>query len=347
MALYVDIEKQCGDFQLKVKFEAGQEVFAILGASGCGKSMTLKCIAGIEKPDRGIIHLDEQILFDSERRINLPPQKRNVGYLFQDYALFPHMTVLQNIRCGAGKEEKAWEYLRRFLLEGKENLYPRQLSGGQKQRTALARMLAAEPEVVLLDEPLSALDSHLKAQLERELIRVTEDFEGTVLFVSHNRDEVYHLTDRIAVMEEGYLTGIQTKKELFQSPQTLAATRLTGCENVTRVEPCGNGELRALDWGIVLQKKGVNPAVCHYAGIHAHDFQIVQEMEPVNVLEGQIIKVLEEPFFQVILFRHRGCKIESEDSVLTVRLPKEQWEKVTGERIFMKIPENQLIVMER
>ena len=118
MALYVDIEKKCGNFLLKVKFTAEKEVLGLLGASGCGKSMTLKCIAGIEKPDKGVIRLDDKVFFDSEKRIHLPVQKRRVGYLFQDYALFPNMTVLQNILCGAGDRKKASEYVKRFFLEG-------------------------------------------------------------------------------------------------------------------------------------------------------------------------------------------------------------------------------------
>ena len=141
---------------------------ALLGASGCGKSVTLKCIAGIMTPDRGHIILDGETLFDSEKHINLPPQKRRVGYLFQQYALFPNMTVLQNIRCGirsgsrAEKRRRAEKKLRRFRLEGLEKKYPTQLSGGQQQRTALARILASEPRAILLDEPFSALDGFLK-----------------------------------------------------------------------------------------------------------------------------------------------------------------------------------------
>ena len=162
MALYVDIEKKCGDFLLKVKFTAQKEVLGLLGASGCGKSMTLKCIAGIEKPDKGVIRLDDKVFFDSEKRIHLPVQKRRVGYLFQDYALFPNMTVLQNILCSAGDRKKASEYVKRFFLDGKEQLYPAQLSGGQKQRTAMARMLAGEPEILMLDEPFTALDNYYR-----------------------------------------------------------------------------------------------------------------------------------------------------------------------------------------
>lgn len=230
MALYVDIEKKCGNFLLKVKFTAEKEVLGLLGASGCGKSMTLKCIAGIEKPDKGVIRLDDKVFFDSEKRIHLPVQKRRVGYLFQDYALFPNMTVLQNILCGAGDRKKASEYVKRFFLEGKEQLYPAQLSGGQKQRTAMARMLAGEPEILMLDEPFTALDNYLKMQLERELMKVMEDYGKTVLFVSHDRNEAYRMTDRIAVMEDGKILDVQPKEELFQNPASLAATLLTGCK---------------------------------------------------------------------------------------------------------------------
>lgn len=221
MSLYVDIEKNCGDFCLKVKLEAEKEVLGLLGASGCGKSMTLKCIAGIEKPDRGIIRLDDKVFFDAKRHINLPVQKRRVGYLFQDYALFPNMTVLQNILCGAGEKEKALEYVRRFYLEGLENLYPMQLSGGQKQRTAMARMLSGEPEILMLDEPFSALDNYLKTQLERELLGQIKEFGKTVLFVSHDRNEAYRMTNRIAVMETGSIVEVQSRKDLFEHPETL------------------------------------------------------------------------------------------------------------------------------
>lgn len=215
MSLYVDIEKKCGDFELKVKFETADEVFSILGASGCGKSLTLKCIAGIEKPDRGIIKLDDKVLFDSEKRINLPARERKVGYLFQDYALFPNMTVLQNIACGAGNKKIAAEFAEKFYLKGKEHLYPSQLSGGQKQRVAIARMLAAKPDVIMLDEPFSALDNYLKTQMEREIMDVLDSYEGPVLFVSHDRNEVYRLTDRMAVMEDGRIVDVQSKLSLI------------------------------------------------------------------------------------------------------------------------------------
>ena len=153
MALQVKITKKLANFTLDVDFSVEQEIFALLGASGCGKSMTLKCIAGIEQPDEGVIVLNGRTIFDSARKINLPPQKRQIGYMFQDYALFPNMTVLQNVMAGMGRRpsrEQAQEYLRQFHIEELEQQYPARLSGGQKQRAAMARMLAARPEVILL-----------------------------------------------------------------------------------------------------------------------------------------------------------------------------------------------------
>ncbi len=208
MALSVDIEKDLGDFHLKSKFTAGDETLAILGASGCGKSMTLKCIAGVETPDSGRIVLDGKVLFDSGKKINLPARLRKTGYLFQNYALFPNMTVEQNIACGIHRKKEETrkivkEKISAFYLDGLEKQYPSQLSGGQQQRVALARMLAGEPQLIMLDEPLSALDSFLKWKLEQEILRVKESFHGSILFVSHSRDEVYRLCDRIVAMEDG------------------------------------------------------------------------------------------------------------------------------------------------
>ena len=160
MSIFVDIEKNLGDFHLKVNFSAEDEVLALLGASGCGKTMTVKCIAGIETPDRGKIVLDGVTLFDSEKHINVSPQQRRTGLLFQNYALFPNMTVLQNIRTGARREKNAarreelvQNILDSFGLAELTGRYPHQLSGGQQQRVALARMLVSDPHIVLLDEP--------------------------------------------------------------------------------------------------------------------------------------------------------------------------------------------------
>ena len=207
--LYVDIEKRLDRCTLKAKFECNGTALALFGASGAGKSMTLKCIAGIEKPDRGVIQLNDKILFDSEKRIDLPPQKRKVGYLFQEYALFPNMTVSGNITTGMRKlpkqerKYKLHELIERFHLNGMENRRPDTLSGGEKQRVALARIFASSPEVLLLDEPFSSLDTLLKYQLIPYIRKIITDFGGETLMVSHDIDEVRQLCGVVTPITDG------------------------------------------------------------------------------------------------------------------------------------------------
>ena len=186
MSLYVDIRKKLGDFTLETKFEVQDGVTGILGASGCGKSMTLRCIAGIMKPDEGHIELNGKVLFDSSRKINVRPQDRHVGLLFQNYALFPNMTVQQNLMAGLmaceknknAARQKIREILEKFELNGLEGHKPSELSGGQQQRVALARIFLSSPDILMLDEPFSALDGYLRWNLEQELLDVLKDFAG-------------------------------------------------------------------------------------------------------------------------------------------------------------------------
>ena len=257
MSLYVDIEKRLGTFRLQSKFEVADETLALLGASGCGKSVTLKCIAGIMTPDRGHIVLNDRVLFDSEKKIDLTPQQRRVGYLFQQYALFPNMTVEQNILCGiraGSRSEKralAAEKIRMFRLEGLEKKHPAQLSGGQQQRVALARILCSEPQAILLDEPFSALDSYLKWNLELELADLLALFGGPVLWVSHDRDECYRNCRSVCVMEDGRTGEVTPMDEMIRHPGSVSAARLAGCKNfLAAVEK--NGAVYLPEWGMAL-----------------------------------------------------------------------------------------------
>ena len=210
MTLYVKIFKHLAEFDLNVEFEVDQKAMGLMGASGSGKSMTLKCIAGIETPDYGKIILNNKVLFDSEKKINLPIQKRNVGYLFQNYALFPNMSVKENIACGlkAHKvesiEEKIDSALKQFHIYELKNRYPNQLSGGQKQRVALARLVAYDPDVLLFDEPFSALDEDLKEGLMKELKPILS-MDKPVIFVSHNKEEVQYLCERKYKIKQGIM----------------------------------------------------------------------------------------------------------------------------------------------
>ena len=224
MSLLVEIEKQLGNFHLNVRFQAETETLALLGASGCGKSMTLKCIAGIMTPDRGRIVLNGRVLFDSEARIDLPPQQRRVGYLFQNYALFPTMTVEKNILCGirsGSKAEKAAALsatLHRFRLEGLEKRYPAQLSGGQQQRVAIARALAADPEIIYFDEPTSALDPELTGEVLR-VLRELADRKTTMIIVTHEMHFARDVADRILFMDGGVVVEEGPAKQLIDHPR--------------------------------------------------------------------------------------------------------------------------------
>lgn len=306
MALFVDIEKKLGNFQLKVKFEAENETLALLGASGCGKSMTLKCIAGIEKPDRGRIVLDGVTLFDSEQKINLSVQERRTGLVFQNYALFPNMTVIQNISAGARREKNAAKrsemvkaFMENFHLTPEADKYPSELSGGQQQRTALARALVSAPNILLLDEPFSALDSHLRFQLEREVRQVIQSFGKTVILVSHDRDEVYRMADKIAVMQNGRIEALGKKDRVFASPVTRNSAMLTGCKNISAVKVLDEHHLLALDWGLELCVPRITEDV-EYIGIRMHD---IRNGDGENHFRCIVEEVIENPFSYTLMLR--------------------------------------------
>ena len=310
MSLIVDIHRALGSFTLDVRFEAENGVTCLLGASGCGKSFTLKCIAGIEKPDSGHIELDGVVLFDSEKHINLPPQKRQVGYLFQNYALFPNMTVRQNILCGLHreknreeKERKLGEMLKLMQLEGLENHRPSQLSGGQQQRVALARIMVNEPRMLMLDEPFSALDAHLRDSLKIELRDMLQRFGHEVLMVTHSREEAYNMSRRIAVMDQGRLLTIKDTKDLFADPGSIPAAVLTGCKNIAPARKVGDHEVEVPGWGIRLQTAQAVRDGLIAIGIRAHYFntQTKQNRYPVRYVEE-----MEEPFEVILQFRYAG-----------------------------------------
>ena len=246
MSLLVDIEKSYGAFHLKARFEAHDGITGILGESGCGKSLTLKCIAGIERPDSGRIVLDGRTLFDSEGRIDLPPQKRQVGYLFQSYALFPTMHVRANILCGLhnvrDKAEKARIYdetVRMLGLEALEKHMPHQLSGGQQQRVALARILVNRPKLLMLDEPFSALDRQLKDRLCVEMREILAGYGGPSLLVTHDRNEAYMLCSAIAVVDRGTVHAPCETAQLFRRPRTVAEAVMIGSGNILKAEYAG------------------------------------------------------------------------------------------------------------
>lgn len=304
--LLVNIKKKLGNFKLDMEFTANNEVLSLLGASGCGKSMTLRCIAGVETPDEGQIILKDRILYDSSKGINLPPQERKVGLLFQNYALFPNMTVEKNIAIGIRNKEKKErtvnEMIEAFSLKGSEKKYPAQLSGGQQQRVALARMLVNKPELIMLDEPFSALDTYLRWQMEQELIPILKKHEGTKLYVSHNRDEVFRISDRIAVLKEGKIEEINDRKALFNKPKSVNTTIMTGCKNISRAEKINDYKIRAIDWDLELScSEKVQDNISH-VGIRAHHIKLCYERNGDNIFIMKPVGLIEDLFSKILIF---------------------------------------------
>ncbi len=355
MSLSVDITKKYRDFSLNIKFESADGTLGILGASGCGKSLTLKSIAGILTPDRGRIILNGRVLFDSDRRINLPPQKRNVGYLFQNYALFPNMTVEQNIETGVrgnktGKRSKVSEMVKAFRLEGLEKLYPAQLSGGQQQRVALARIMASNADILLLDEPLSALDYYLKEQLKEQLLEMLHIYRKEAILVTHDRDEAFSLCKNIIIMDKGRLICIGNLKDIFADPKYLSAARLTGCKNISRAEKKSDHELYANDWDVTLCIKGEVPDSLSHVGIRAHYLKAVSEGQRLNnVIEPELVTVMESPFEINLIVQNRNSRSKAENSKIWWKLTKEQWyNDLNGELpAYIALPSEEVLLLTK
>jgi molybdate transport system permease protein len=314
--LAVDVRKSHTGFHLDVKFANGGRALALLGASGSGKSMTLRAIAGLDDPDEGRIVLDGRVLFDSAQRISLAPAVRRVGVVFQDHALFPHLTVRQNIAYGVGGRG-VLEWARLARVEELLDRYPGELSGGQQQRVALARALAMRPDALLLDEPFSALDPHLRRRLEEDLRSVLATYTGAVVLVTHDRSEAFRMCEELAILAGGRVEAVGPRDELFARPGTLAAARVTGCKNFARMRPCDADHIRVDEWGAILRvREQVRDAT--YVGIRAHHIELKDEAGDRNTLECEVIDAVKAPFEVTVYLRVNGAAIE-------VELPRAAW----------------------
>ena len=317
MGIQAEIIKQLGDFTLNIRLESSAKRIGILGASGCGKSMTLKSIAGIERPDSGRIVLDGRTLYDSGAKIDLKPQKRNVGYMFQNYALFPAMTVEKNIAAGLGrmngdKAERVREMIERFHLRGLEKHLPGQLSGGQQQRVALARIMAYRPDLILLDEPFSALDQHLKERLQHEMAELLKDYPGQVIMVSHSRDEIYRFSEELLVMDNGRVLAEGETKKLFSDPGTVSVARMTGCKNFSAAQRQDSHTLYLSDWDATLHLEREIPEDTGAIGYRAHFFEPVWGERQENCIPFDPAGADELPFERRYYIRPGGMGENSE-----------------------------------
>lgn len=374
MSLEVDIEKKFKGFHLQSQFTAGDETMGLLGASGCGKSLTMRSIAGIERPDSGKIVVNGTVFFDrapgKKARVDLTPQQRKTALLFQNYMLFPNLTVAQNVAAGISKDVSPADRdamvqteLKRFGLSGFENRYPVQLSGGQQQRVALARMLAARPGILMLDEPFSALDAHLKSVLEQNLVSLFDAFRGTILYVSHDIDEALRFCDRIAVVEAGHIMEMGTGEDLVNRPQSQAGIKLSGCKNATPAERVGARRVWLPKWGVEVETAADVPEGVKCLGVRA--FFLERADGPGrNCFRMRVDRVSDSRFERTVLlgFCDRSEKAapaveRTEDEMkylhqhLFWRVDKLKVDAAhlphEGEEVWIRIPDDKLYLVEK
>jgi len=335
MPIEVQISKRLPDFTLDVSFAADDTPLGILGASGAGKTMLLRCIAGLEHPDRGRIVLNDRTLLDTGRHIQIPARQRRVGLLFQHYALFPHRTVAENIAFGLRHlppEESAARLaavVERTHTNGLEQRYPRELSGGEQQRAALARALAIEPEVLLLDEPLSALDAHLRGQMEAQLQETFAAYRRPALVVTHNIEEAYRLGEKLLVLSRGRIAAFGAKEELFRHPPSLDVAQLTGCKNFSRARVVSNGVVEALDWGCQLRVAQAPAGIPAHIGIRAHHIEFVESSNASaheNVYPCYLARSSETPFRITLYLGLHKPPAQASEPHIQAEVFKEKWQ---------------------
>lgn len=341
MPLSVAIEKRLAEFTLAVEFAAGDRPLSILGASGAGKTMLLRCIAGLEKPERGRMVLNDRVLFDSESGVNLPARERGVGLLFQNYALFPHRSVRENVGFGmadladAQREERMRELGAQMRIDALGERYPRELSGGEQQRVALARALATRPQALLLDEPLSALDTHLRSQISLLLEEMFAEYRRPALLVTHNIEEAYRMSEELLVLQRGQVAAFGPKVDIFRRPASAELARLTGCKNISRLQANADGSFFATDWGLRLRGERAANQATRFAGIRAHHIEWVRGEEDAPARENAVpcwlARISETPFGMTVFLRTRETERASDEVELQAELTKAEWKRVRGE----------------
>ena len=333
--LCVKITKKLPLFNLNLQFQTNTPPLGIIGASGSGKSMTLKCIAGLTSPDSGRITLNERVLFDAQARINLPSCDRKVGFLFQNYALFPHLSVAQNIAFGmrhVHRKEKARvvsDYLKQFGLVELCDRYPHHLSGGQQQRVALARVLATEPDVLLLDEPLSALDTYLRSSIEKLLIKTLAQHQGTTLFVTHKLEEAYRVCPNLLILNKGQQIAQGTKENVFHHPPNITAARITECKNFSSAHKLSNGLVEATEWNCQLQIQPTEQDISS-VGIRAHHIQFINQRssaqrDTINTFPGWLSTLSQTQHRVTLYIKLHSQPTSPQDYHLQAEVYREKW----------------------
>lgn len=297
-----DVKKSFGDFTLQVAERVEREWLVLLAPSGAGKSLLLNLISGLVRPEAGHVRLAGETLFDQARRIDRPIRARRIGYLFQDFALFPHLTVAENIAFGLPRGRDAGaavvHWVRLFQLQGREGAYPGELSGGQQQRVALARTLASEPQVLLLDEPFSSLDRRIRELLYREVQGLKAGLDLPVILVTHDFVEAQLLGDRVAVLENGRVLESGAKASIFDHPRRHETARFLGVDNVlpvTLLPEKAGAPLEVALGGLTLTVERERPVPSGgpvYLCIHAADVRLLLDKGPrPNSVPATILRI--------------------------------------------------------
>ncbi|MEM1251187.1 MAG: molybdate ABC transporter permease subunit [Cyanobacteria bacterium P01_H01_bin.21] len=335
--LSVTLTKHLPNFTLNVSFTTDDQPLGLLGPSGAGKSLILRCLAGIETPDAGRIVLNGRVLFDSENGINVPICDRKIGILFQNYALFPHLTIGQNVAFGLHRklppeqiQTVVAQQLAAVHLEALANRYPHELSGGQQQRVALARALASQPEVLLLDEPFSALDTHLRDQIEHQLIDRLHSYHGITLLVTHNLEEAYRMCHRLLVLEGGNAIAHGPKHLIFEQPRTVGVAQLTGCKNFSPAVAHGTHQVEARHWQCLLETVEPLSANLTQVGIRAHQIDFLgqpwnQTTHGPNTFPCWLAATSETPHRMTLYLKLHQPSTGERDYHLQAEVFKEKW----------------------
>jgi len=327
------LEHWVGRFRLSVDLELPADgVTAILGPSGSGKTTLLRLLAGLEKPARGRIRVAGNTWFDSSQRISRPVQQRGVGVVFQDYALFSHMTVAGNVGFKLPRKERAAriaEWLQRLHLEACADRYPHQISGGQRQRVALARALVREPDLLLLDEPFSAVDAHLRQRLRSQLLAVVAAYRRPVLIVTHDLEEARVMADRIGVIVDGRLRRLGRTADVFNDPGDLASARVLGWRNLLPVRRL-RGKTVGGDWGQLALQREVAVSTSHL-GIRPEHVRLARALDEAG-LEARVVRVIE-----LGAYRELQCELRDGTPVVVHR----NWDEplpAPGSAVCLELP---------
>ncbi|MDJ1183449.1 molybdate ABC transporter permease subunit [Roseofilum casamattae] len=353
VALSANIHKKLSNFSLNIQIDTQGSPLGILGASGSGKSMTLRCLAGLETPNTGKIMLDRRVLFDSEKKINIPSRQRRMGLVWQNYALFPHLRVIDNIGFGIShlpkieRDRIIKSYLNLMQLEGLENRYPNELSGGQQQRVALARALAIQPDALLLDEPLSALDNYLRHQIEQLLVQLSQTYSGTIILVTHKLEEAYRICDRLIVLSQGNAIANGRKHDIFSHPNSYEVAQLTECKNFSTIRIIDGDRIYAPDWGCTLQV--LQPiAFSKYVGIRAHHLRFPECDRDLNTFPCWLVKTSETPHRMTLYLRLDNSQNCDRSYHLQAEVFKEKWETLKDRPFpwFVRLDPLRLILMD-